>query len=67
MILQAVTVAMYDALTAALEFVIDCLSTVITAVLSGQLNALLPLFAIGVVVSVVMLGVKLLRSFTWGS
>lgn len=34
---------------------------------TGDLYALLPLLGIGIAVSVVMLGVRMLRSFTWGA
>lgn len=55
------------AITDALSQVIGWIGEVVSALLSGELSALLPLFAIGVVVSVIMLGVKVLRSFTWGA
>lgn len=55
------------AITSALTEVISWIGTVIDALLGGELSALLPLFAIGIVVSVLMLGVKVLRSFTWGA
>ena len=55
------------AITEALSQVIGWIGEVITSLLTGELSALLPLFAIGVVVSVIMLGVKVLRSFTWGA
>lgn len=56
-----------SAITDALSQVIGWIGEVISALLTGELAALLPLFAIGVVVSVIMLGVKVLRSFTWGA
>lgn len=56
-----------SAITDALSQVIGWIGEVISALLTGELSALLPLFAIGVVVSVIMLGVKVLRSFTWGA
>ena len=55
------------AITDALTQVIGWIGEVISSLLTGELSALLPLFAIGVVVSVIMLGVKVLRSFTWGA
>lgn len=51
----------------ALTQVIGWIGEVITALLSGELSALLPLFALGVVVSVIMLAVRVVRSFTWGA
>ena len=55
------------AVSEALTVVIGWIGDVITALLSGELSALLPLFAIGIVVSVIMLGTKVIRSFTWGA
>lgn len=46
---------------------IGWIGDVIDALLTGELSALLPLFALGVVVSVIMLAVKVVRSFTWGA
>jgi hypothetical protein len=56
-----------SAITDGLDTVLTWIGSVITSLLSGELSALLPLFAIGIIVSVIMLGVKVLRSFTWGS
>lgn len=56
-----------SAITSALTDVIGWIGTVISAVLTGELNALLPLFALGIVVSVIMLATKVIRSFTWGA
>lgn len=56
-----------DAIGSALSQVIGWIGEVITALLTGELSALLPLFAIGIVVSVIMLGTKVIRSFTWGA
>lgn len=56
-----------EAVTTALGTVIGWIGDVITALLSGELSALLPLFAVGVVVSVIMLAVRVVRSFTWGA
>lgn len=60
---------MLDAVTSGITTVISWVSTVIDALLStdGALNALLPLFAIGVAISAIMLGVKIIRSFIWGA
>lgn len=33
----------------------------------GDLAMLLPLLAIGIVISIVMLGARVIRSFTWGA
>lgn len=60
---------MLDAVTSALGTVISWVGTVVTALTDakGALNALLPLLAIGVAVSALMLGVKAIRSFAWGA
>lgn len=34
---------------------------------TGRLHDLLPLFAIGISISAIMLGIKIVRSITWGS
>lgn len=34
---------------------------------AGSLNALLPLFAIGIAISLVMVSVKIVRKLTWGA
>lgn len=64
--LQTTTTFM-GAITSALTEVIGWIGTVITELLTGELSALLPLFAIGIVVSVIMLATKVVRSFTWGA
>ena len=60
---------MIDAVTTALGTVISWVGTVVTALTSstGDLAGLLPLLAIGVAVSALMLGVKAIRSFAWGA
>lgn len=60
---------MIEAVTTALGTVIGWVGTVVTALTSstGQLAGLLPLLAIGVAVSALMLGVKAIRSFAWGA
>lgn len=60
---------MLEAVTSALGTVIDWVGTVVTALVStdGALSALLPLLAIGVAISALMLGVKAIKSFIWGA
>lgn len=60
---------MLDAVTTGLGTVIGWVGTVVTELTtaSGKLNALLPLLAIGVAVSALMLGIKAIRSFIWGA
>lgn len=56
-----------SAIGSTLTEAIGWIGDVIDALLTGELSALLPLFALGVVVSVIMLAVKVVRSFTWGA
>lgn len=60
---------MLDAVTSALGTVISWVGTVVTALISstGALKDLLPLLAVGVAVSALMLGVKAIKSFIWGA
>lgn len=60
---------MLEAVTSALGTVITWVGSVVTALTSaeGGLHALLPLLAIGVAVSALMLGVKAIKSFAWGT
>lgn len=60
---------MIEAVTTALGTVISWVGTVVSAVTStsGQLKDLLPLLAVGIAVSALMLGVKAIRSFVWGA
>lgn len=60
---------MLEAVTTGLTTVIGWVGTVVDALVKtdGQLSALLPLLGIGISVSALMLGVKAIRSFTWGA
>lgn len=60
---------MLEAVTTALGTVIDWVGTVVSALTGseGELSALLPLLAIGVAISALMLGVKAIKSFAWGT
>lgn len=60
---------MATAITEALTTVIGWVGTVVTALTGtdGQLKDLLPLLAIGIAVSALMLGVKAIKSFAWGA
>lgn len=55
--------------TTALTTVISWVGTVVTALVSdtGKLHELLPLLAVGVAISALMLGVKAIKSFIWGA
>lgn len=66
---------MIQAVTNALATVIGWIGTVITSLVTdassggaaGALNPLLPLFAIGIAISVVMIAMKIIRRVTWGA
>jgi hypothetical protein len=60
---------MLAAVTSGLTTVITWVGTVITAITgeNGALAPLLPLFAIGIAISVVFLGIKAIRSIVWGA
>lgn len=55
--------------TTALGTVIDWVGTVVGSLTgeAGELSALLPLWAVGVAISALLFGVKVLRSFAWGN
>lgn len=60
---------MLAAVTSALGTVVDWVGTIITSITAetGGLSALLPLFAVGIAISVVFLGVKVIKSIIWGA
>lgn len=60
---------MLEAVTSGITTVIGWVGTVIDALVGtdGALAALLPLFAIGVAISAIMLGIRVVRGFIWGA
>lgn len=60
---------MLEAVTSGLSTVISWVGTVITALVGtdGALAPLLPLLAIGVAISAVFLGIKVIRGMIWGA
>lgn len=66
---EVVVIPMLEAVTSAITTVLSWCGTVIQSLLdtSGALAPLLPLFAVGVAISAIMLGVKMIRSFIWGA
>lgn len=58
---------MITAVTSALSTVITWISTVVSALVGGDLADLLPLLAIGVAISAFMLGMRAIRSVIWGA
>lgn len=61
--------AMLSAVTTGLETVISWVGTVVDSLVTseGALAELLPLLAIGVAISALMLGIRAIRSFIWGA
>lgn len=59
---------MIESATTGLTTAISWVGTVVTALTSstGELNSLLPLIGISVGVSALMLGIKGIKSFSWG-
>ena len=64
---------MLNAVTNAISTVIGWIGTVITALTDttsttpGALTPLLPLFAVGIAVSAILLGIKMIKSVVWGA
>lgn len=55
--------------TTGITTVIGWIGTVVDAIVgdTGELSTLAPLFAIGISISAILLGVKMVRSIVWGS
>lgn len=60
---------MLASVTSGITTVIGWVGSVITALTTetGQLADLLPLFAIGIAISAVLLGIRIIRSVVWGA
>lgn len=60
---------MLEHVTSGISTVIGWIGSVVTALVgqSGELAELGPLFAIGISISAILLGVKLVRSIVWGA
>lgn len=60
---------MLEAVTTSITTVIGWTGTVVDALLAetGELSTLLPLFAVGVAISAILLGCKIIKSFIWGA
>lgn len=58
-----------EAVTTALTTVIGWVGTVVTALVgeTGELNELLPMLAVGISISALMLGIRAVKSFIWGA
>lgn len=60
---------MLAAVTTGITTVIGWVGSVVDALLAetGELSELLPLFAVGVAISAILLGVRIIKSFIWGA
>lgn len=58
---------MMAAVTSALTTVISWVGTVLTAITTGDLSELLPLFAISIAISAFMFALNGIRRVTWGA
>lgn len=63
---------MITAVTTALTDVLGWVKTVIDSILTsgeqaGALNALLPLFAVGIAISALFIGFRIIKSIVWGA
>lgn len=60
---------MFSAVTSALTQVLTWIGTVVSSITgaSGDLKELLPLFAIGIAISVFLFGIKAIKSIIWGA
>lgn len=64
---ETTAVTMMDSVTTGVTSVIGWVGDVVTALTSGELSALLPLFGVGIAVSAVLLGVKMIKGLVWGA
>lgn len=60
---------MLEAVGTGITTVIGWVGDVVNALITteGELAALLPLFAVGIAISAIMLGVKIVRGIVWGA
>lgn len=58
---------MIAAITGTISTVLGWIGTVVSSLVSGSLSALLPLLSIGIAISAILLGVKLIRKVTWAA
>lgn len=67
--MEGVANSMLTHVTSGITTVIGWIGSVVDAIIGseGQLSELGPLFAIGISISAILLGVKMVRSIVWGS
>ena len=67
-VLAATGTDFYNAITTALTQIITWIGTVLESIVGeGALQSLLPLFAITIAISLIMLAVRVVKTFTWGA
>lgn len=59
--------ALLTAVGSAITTITGWVGGVVTDLLSGELAPLLPLFAIGIGVSAILLAIRVIRGFIWGA
>ena len=59
--------ALVTAVEGALTTIIKMVGEVVTAVTTGGLKDLLPMFAIGIGISVLLFGIRAIKSVVWGA
>lgn len=57
--------AVGDAITSVLGWVGTVIGSLLDA--DGEMSALLPLFSVGIAISALLLGIKMIKSFIWGA
>lgn len=60
---------MLELVSSGITTVIGWVGTVVTAIVgeAGELKELAPLFAVGISISAILLGVKIVKSMVWGA
>lgn len=67
--MEGATNTMLESITSTLGTVISWFGTVMEAIIGtdGALNDAWPLLAVGIAISLVLLGIKVVRKFAWGA
>lgn len=67
--MEGATNTMLESITSTLSTVISWFGTVMEAIIGsdGALNDAWPLLAVGIAISLVLLGIKVVRKFAWGA
>lgn len=67
--MEGEVVGMLSHVTSGIGTVIGWIGTVLEAIVgsSGELAELAPLFSIGIAISAIMLGIKVVRGIVWGA